>query len=579
MTAEDSRAFADIALLFELSLSVSQSLDLETNCEGFLGRLMSRRNLAHAALWIRREALPAELLPTEQMPEDALALVYHAPRRRHLPAVLSGDHPAVRRAEGSGPYSGTPDAGASSSVAAQPGAMAGVIAVFPLRGLGLLELGSLARSEPLSARELAQLATVVGGFAVSVKGCLDHLRMVSEMTARKRLDEQLRHSQKMEAIGQLASGVAHDFNNLLVGIIGSAELLKRERVTDEERRELADILLSAGQRAAELTRQLLTFSRHEPTAREAVDVNELVAEVVRLLERTIDRRVDIGVTSCAGGASILGDASELQGALLNLGLNARDAMPDGGRLTFRVRPASAHETVDPRLSDPLPPGPYLAVDVEDTGSGMSEAVRGRIFEPFFTTKPFGRGTGLGLAAVYGIVRHHGGAIAVESAPGRGSRFTLLLPLAAGPSQSAPRSRDADLVVRGQGVVLVVDDEESVGEMCVRMLESLGYEALLAGSGERALELYQREAARIDLVLLDLMMPGMNGVETLHALRRVDPEVAVVMASGFGHSMDVRPALELGISGTLPKPFTIGRLSQTVSKAIGPRTSGQEDCAR
>ena len=579
MSSEDSHAFADIALLFELSLGVSQSLDLETNCERFLGRLMSRKNLAHAALWIRRDALPPELLPDQPVPDDGLALVYHVPRRQDLPGVLPGNHPAVRRAWYDGPYSTRGLGGVTSAVAPEADQAAGMIAVLPLQGLGLLELGSLARDEPMPARELAQLATVVGGFAVSVKGCLDHLRMVSEMTARKDLDEQLRHAQKMEAVGQLAGGVAHDFNNLLVGIVGSAELLQRAQVGDAERRELAGIILGAGQRAADLTRQLLSFSRRESPVRERVDLNAVVADVVRLLERTVDPRVAVEVEPCPEGAPVLGDGSELQGALLNLGLNARDAMPAGGRLTFRVRPASLHESADTQLSDPLRPGHYLALDVEDTGTGMTEAVRRRIFEPFFTTKPFGRGTGLGLAAVYGIVRRHGGAIAVESAPGHGSRFSLLLPRASGPEPVATSAGPDDVVVRGRGLILVVDDERAVGEMCARMLETLGFNALLAPDGERALELYRREGARIDLVLLDLMMPGLSGVETLRALRELDREAAVVMVSGFGHAVDLRQVQALGIADLLPKPFTIAALSQTVSRILGPRPADAADAKR
>jgi len=403
--------------------------------------------------------------------------------------------------------------------------------------------------------------------------------MVSEITARERLDQQLRQAQKMEAIGQLAGGVAHDFNNLLVGILGSAELLQRERVSEVERRELAGIILGASQRAADLTRQLLAFSRREPPARERVDVGALVAEVERLLGRTIDPRVRIEVNSLEGEASVLGDASELQNALLNLGLNARDAMPGGGRLTYRVRQASAHEVADSQLSDPLPPDRYLAVDVEDTGLGMTESVLRRIFEPFFTTKAFGHGTGLGLAAVYGTVRRHGGAIFVESVPGSGSRFTLLLPRASGPGEAAGGVRESADVVPGRGVVLVVDDERAVGEMCSMMLESLGYEVLLATSGEEGLDVLRRERSRVGLVLLDMMMPGKSGVETLVELRALDVAVPVVMSSGFGHPLDQRRVLELGVAETLPKPFSLAQLSQTVARVLGARRDGAADSRR
>jgi signal transduction histidine kinase/ActR/RegA family two-component response regulator len=571
MTTEDSRASADIALLFELSLGVSQSLELQTNCERFLGRLISRKNLSHAALWVRCGALPRERRPPQPVEDEDLALVYRVPRRLSLPTILDADHPALRRARSEGPFSvlGGPQA---------PSAALGVRAVFPLGGIGLLELGSLARGEPMPARELGQLATVIGGFAVSVKGCLDHLRMVSEMTARKQLDEQLRHAQKMEAVGQLAGGIAHDFNNLLVGILGAAELLQREDVPTAERRELAGIVLDASQRAADLTRQLLAFSRREAPARRRVDLGEVVAEVVRLLERTVDPKVRIDVEPLAGGAPVLGDASELQNALLNLGLNARDAMPQGGRLVFRVRRATPQEAHGP---DPgaLPHPEALAIEVEDSGVGMTEQVRSRVFEPFFTTKPFGHGTGLGLAAVYGTVKRHGGTIRVESEPGQGSRFTLLLPLATQAGLEASPAAPSDDVLVGRGRVLVVDDEEAVGEMCVLMLESLGYEAHLARSGAEGLEACDAEETAFDLVILDMLMPGMSGVTVLEELRARGSSVPVVMCSGFGHAVDERRVHELGIRGTLPKPFTRGRLSQVVAHALQGRAAHTNDAQR
>jgi len=562
-----SQALADIALLFELSLSVSQSLDLESNCEQFLGRIMSRKNLAQAALWIRRDALPPEMLPAQPGSMDALVLVYGTPRRQELPGVLPGDHPSAQRARAEGAYSEATGSGAPSAYDGSSSRRHGMIAVFPLEGLGILELASLARTQPMSARELSQLATVVGRFAVSVKGCLDHMRMVSEMRARERLDEQLRHAQKMEAVGQLAGGIAHDFNNLLVGIVGSAELLQHDHAEPGECAELAHEILSAAQRAANLTRQLLAFSRREQLVRKPTNLSSLISEVVRLLERTIDRRVSIEIEDADDGLEVFGDDSELQSALLNLGLNARDAMPDGGRLTIRTRAVSIDDAARTELSEPLPAGQYVAIEVEDTGVGMAEAVQRRVFEPFFTTKNLGHGTGLGLAAVYGVVKRHDGAIAVNSAPGRGSRFTLLLPMVSD-AQPTPVTMDTDdHIVTGSGTVLVVDDEEWVRKTCARMLRKLGYEVLLASDGSEGLAVFERERTRIDLVVLDMMMPRMSGAAALAKLRAIDPKVPVVVASGFGHQMDVATVTELGVSGTLRKPFTLGELSLTVAKNI------------
>jgi len=373
---------------------------------------------------------------------------------------------------------------------------------------------------------------------------------------------QLMQAEKLGLLGQLAGGIAHDFNNLLAGILGCADLLRCGSGDEADRERYLEIIVETGQRAADLIRQLLAFARPGPTTRVALDVHDLLIEVTRILLHTMDPRITVETRLDADSATIEGDPSQLQSALLNLGINARDAMPGGGTLTFTTTTVLFDEATCRRQADPVEPGPYLEIAVADTGSGMTKEVLERIFEPFYTTKSVGQGTGLGLAAVRGTVRGHGGFTDVYSEPGRGTVFRLYLPLA-GDAVVVPAGA-AD-VVRGTGRILLVDDEPVIRKLAGDMLRLLGYEVSAADGGAEALELYRRGS--FDLAILDLVMPQMNGRELLAEIRRIDPEARVLLASGFHLDIDLADLEREGACGFLSKPFIVASLSQAVAKAL------------
>jgi CheY-like chemotaxis protein len=362
----------------------------------------------------------------------------------------------------------------------------------------------------------------------------------------------------MGAIGQLAGGVAHDFNNQLTGILGYAELLAK-RLAEPEAKRSAERIAQAALRASDLTRQLLAFARKGKYLTVTVHVHELIHEVVGLLAHSIDKRIRIEERQGAAVDTVLGDPSQLQNALLNLALNARDAMPEGGELSFVTR-IEEHEG-----DDELPAGRYLAVVVADTGVGMSAEVQGHLFEPFFTTKEPGKGTGLGLAAVYGAVQSHGGAIAVDSAPGRGSAFTIRLPLRrSASSMSLPVLAPAKTA---EAHILVVDDEELVRSLLTEMLRGSGYRVTTCADGVEAVDLYRQSWQGIDLVILDMVMPRLGGAETFAALRAVSPSVRVLLSSGYSLGGEAQALLDQGVRGFVQKPFRAADLLRQIGEIL------------
>jgi signal transduction histidine kinase/CheY-like chemotaxis protein len=375
---------------------------------------------------------------------------------------------------------------------------------------------------------------------------------------------QLAQAEKMSLLGQLAGGIAHDFNNLLGGIIGAADLLQRKGDMSEEQQQYLGMIGESGQRAADLVRQLLAFARPGLKTRIAVDVHALIEEVIRILRRTVDPRVKIHKRLKAEPSTVEGDPTALQSALLNLGVNARDAMPEGGRLSFTTTVVHFDEETCLQQPHAIQPGPFVEVGIADTGTGIGKELLGRIFEPFFTTKEAGAGTGLGLAAVYGTVKSHDGTINVYSEPGEGTLFKLYFPAlldAEAPPAPAPE------VVRGSGRILLVDDEAVIRNLARDMLRGLGYEVLLAGDGPSALEIFAEQRDSIDLVILDLVMPGMNGKQVLRKLKKADPDARVLIASGFHLDMDMPDVRREGASGFLSKPFIVADLSQAVANAL------------
>jgi PAS domain S-box-containing protein len=394
----------------------------------------------------------------------------------------------------------------------------------------------------------------------------DIARRKHEEEQRAQLEERLRQSEKMDAIGHLAGGIAHDFNNQLTGILGYAEML-RFSVKDPDEVSFAEHIVRASRRSADLTRQLLTFARKGNYQIAPVNIHTLIGEVVALLERSIDKRIAIRTDLAARLPVVMGDATQLQNALLNLAINARDAMPDGGEIVFASRLIES-DAPDRKESPTLSRGPWLRIVVADTGCGMSEETLKRIFEPFFTTKEAGKGTGMGLAAVYGAVQIHKGAISVDSTPGRGTTFEIDLPLAA--TEAVEKGHETDVPARiAKAHVLVVDDEPHVRDLLGDMLRRAGCEVRTCQDGIEAIALFSEVWREIDVVILDMVLPRMGGRDIFAALRRIDPKINVLLVSGYSLDGETQSLLDAGARGFLEKPFHLATLLQMVG-ACGRR---------
>ncbi|PKL43519.1 MAG: hypothetical protein CVV42_20125 [Candidatus Riflebacteria bacterium HGW-Riflebacteria-2] len=379
-----------------------------------------------------------------------------------------------------------------------------------------------------------------------------------DVTERIILEERLRQGEKMEAIGQLAGGIAHDFNNQLSGMLGFSELLAQKLEHEPQLKKMAESIRSAVLHSADLTRQLLAFARKGKFVSRPVDIHHLIAEVISILQHSIDRRITIRQQLNATAPIAMGDPGQLQNTLLNLSLNARDAMPEGGELSFSTANIEFRERVK---GHDLPPGSYLQICVTDTGTGISEEIKSRLFEPFFTTKQQGKGTGLGLAATYGAIKNHGGAISVYSEIDKGTTFRVLLPAGVPDGQSEIHASSAVGRIPGKGNILLVDDEALVREATARMLENLGYKVLECRDGEEAVDLFRVISHDVDAVVLDMVMPKLAGPEAFAAMRAIDPKVKVLLASGFSINGAASGLLKDGAAGFLQKPYQIEELSQ------------------
>jgi two-component system cell cycle sensor histidine kinase/response regulator CckA len=388
-----------------------------------------------------------------------------------------------------------------------------------------------------------------------------------DVTERRNLEEQLRQAQKMDAIGQLAGGVAHDFNNLLTVISGNTELLLLNVGAEDPKRGALTDIRKASERAASLTRQLLAFSRRQVLDPRLVDVHDVIAGIEKMLRRLIGENVELASDLAADPSWVNVDPGQLDQVVMNLALNARDAMPRGGRITIRTRnlepaePMDLEETAGRRL------GPKVAISISDTGAGIHPELKPRLFEPFFTTKEFGKGSGLGLATVHGIVKQSGGDISVESEPGRGATFTVILP-----SQPAPRLRGGSstslrALPRGTETVLLVDDEDAVRRIVKITLESMGYRVIEARNGPEALEAARLHSETIHLVVTDVVMPEMSGRDLAERLTKDHPGVQILYMSGYTDDAVLRNGIvEPGVS-FLQKPFSPLTLARKVREVL------------
>jgi PAS domain S-box-containing protein len=389
---------------------------------------------------------------------------------------------------------------------------------------------------------------------------------------RERLQTQLIQARKMEALGTLAGGVAHDFNNLLQAIGGHTQLMLAQRTADDPDRPRLKTIERAVERGGQLVQRLLLFGRKMEARRRPVNLNQEVQDAFRILERTIPRMISIELHLEENLWTVNADPVQMEQALINLGVNAADAMLDGGLLriaTQNVILDNENLTCCPHVQ----PGRFVLLSVSDTGCGMAADVLDKIFDPFFTTKETGKGTGLGLASVYGIVQEHGGCIRCDSEPGQGSIFRIFLPALADAGVNTPALTGEALdapPARGSEAVLVVDDEADLRELTVEALQSFGYATFVAEGGQEALDLYAAEMERIDLVLLDLNMPGMSGRNCLRELLRMNPEVKVLVASGYTVDNQAEQIIQAGALGFIAKPYRMGELQARVRAVLDQR---------
>ena len=415
--------------------------------------------------------------------------------------------------------------------------------LFLLAALVVVALG-LAQGQLRKAnRELADRAEALAQ---------SNTLLEEQMEERAKAEDQLRQSQKMQALGQLTGGIAHDFNNLLTVIQGSADMLSRPELPEPKRLRFAQAIVQAASNAASLTSQLLAFARRQPLKPEQIDVNELIGEMRELIQSTVGERIEIVADLHPHGCRIEVDRAQLQSALLNVASNARDAMPEGGRLTIRTEVERAGDNGQP----------MIAITLADTGTGMDPETTDRIFEPFFTTKGTGKGTGLGLSQVYGFASQSGGEVRVESVPGAGTSLALLLPCVEpdGLPTAAPGTRR--LAALQPSTILVVEDNEDVGAFAEVLLAELGHKVTRAATGEEALDIVR--AKRFDVVLSDVVMPGMGGLRLAEILKTEQPDLPVVLATGYSQEIT-----QTGSGGrpVILKPYRLATLAEALESAM------------
>nr|MDA8402660.1 response regulator [Desulfobacteraceae bacterium] len=402
---------------------------------------------------------------------------------------------------------------------------------------------------------------------------------IDDITEMEKMEQQLRQAQKMDTIGALAGGLAHDFNNILGGIVGTLSLLKYKLakgvpLPPDAVREYIDTMERAGNRAADMVQQLLTLSRKQEMSFAPVDLNLILKHVVKICENTFDKSIEIKTVTADGYPMVIADPGQLEQVLLNLCVNAAHAMtlmrPEGERrggvMTISIGGIAADKFFCAGHPEARPGETYWALSVQDTGIGMDTKTIAKIFDPFFTTKVKGKGTGLGLAMVYNIIQQHKGFIDVYSEKGIGSTFSIYLPRLEGSRESSLEKQQKSLPT-GEGVVLVIDDEEIMREMAKNILTECGYTVMLAENGRDGVEIFKKERARIVMVMLDMVMPKISGRETFIAIQQVDPGVKVLLTSGFGKSEEIDALLNLGVMDFIQKPFTLEDLAKKTSGIV------------
>ncbi|MBN2711785.1 MAG: cache domain-containing protein [Planctomycetes bacterium] len=389
-----------------------------------------------------------------------------------------------------------------------------------------------------------------------------------DVTDKIRLEEDLRQTQKMDSLGLLAGGIAHDFNNMLAGIMASAEIVATKIPdVDPKITKYINLIIESSEKAADLTGKLLAFSRKGKLFSTPIDVHASIRDAIAILERSIDKRVDVIERLDAESSTIIGDPSQIQNMVLNLGVNAAHAMSNGGFLAISTHNTLLDADFCESSTFEIEPGEYIELCVEDTGLGISREDLHKIFEPFYTTKDVGQGTGLGLAAVYGTVKDHHGAIVVESELNHGTQFHIYLPVSKSSMVVQHPAPEPLTPMQGKGCILVVDDESVIRTATENSLTDMGYTVLLACDGVEALSIYEKKKDKIDLVILDMIMPKMNGPDCFRAIRKVNPDAKILIASGFAKDGDIANLKKEGLLGFIKKPYRRSLLSQLLSELL------------
>ena len=407
--------------------------------------------------------------------------------------------------------------------------------------------------------------TVIKGEDSSIIGTVGIYRDMSEYES---MSAQLTHIHKMEAVGQLAGGVAHDLNNMLGGVIGAADVLMEGSSLNDDQREIIDLILKSSSRAADLTKNLLAFSRKGKILSTPVIIQDIINTTVSIAEHTIDRQIVIEREIPSEPLEVIGDPGQLQNAFLNLLINARDAISGSGRIRVALQKVNLDAEFCSANKLSLPPGDYISITTMDSGSGIPEEIQDRIFEPFFTTKHDGKGTGLGLSAVYGTVLSHHGAITIKSSSGKGSLFTIYLPLYSGPKKYGIYNfSDAeDYSFAESGKILIIEDDDILRTTARLMIQDMGFAVASASNGIEGLELFQRQKDEIRAILLDMVMPEMNGLAVFDKIKEIDPTAKIIMTSGFSQEGRVPK----DANGFLPKPYRKMQLNDIVKKVLNAK---------
>ncbi|TET94512.1 MAG: PAS domain S-box protein [Desulfobacteraceae bacterium] len=387
-----------------------------------------------------------------------------------------------------------------------------------------------------------------------------------DITEKKKLEAQLQQAQKMEAIGTLAGGIAHDFNNMLQAISGYTQILLMGKKASDPDYEKLEAIEKSAQRASDLTKRLLIFSRKVESKLRPVGLNQEIEQVSKMLERTIPKMINIELHLAENLKIINADPAQIEQIMMNLGVNARDAMPDGGRLIFETENVILDEQYC-KIHLGARPGKYVKLSISDTGHGMDREILSHIFEPFYTTKETGKGTGLGLAMVYGIVKNHDGYIMCYSEPGEGTTFKIYFPIIEKEIKTMESKEEKVPIKGGSETILLVDDEEAIRELGEDIFTRFGYTVLMASDGESALEIYSEKKEEINLVILDIIMPGIGGRRCLEKLLKMNPRVKVIIASGYSINGPTKEVLEAGAKGFISKPYDMRGMLKTVRKIL------------